>query len=77
MQKAMAGELESHFCQREKIQSCYVRRMGIAVNSFTPSKRNLCRKAISAEALHMLVNFSTQDYLFSHFRNFQRLIKHT
>ena len=54
----------------KKFKAATLGGWGIAVNSFTPSKKNLCRKATSAEALHMLVNFSTQDYLFSHFQKF-------
>ena len=71
MQKAMAGKLESHFCPREKkFKAATLGGWGVAVNTFTSSKGNLCRKAASAEALHMLVNFSTQDYFFSHFQKF-------
>ena len=56
----------------KKFKAATLGGWGVAVNNFTSSKGNLCRKAASAEALHMLVNFSTQDYFFSHFQKFQR-----
>ena len=54
----------------KKFKAATLGGWGVAVNTFTSSKGNLCRKAASAEALHMLVNFSTQDYFFSHFQKF-------
>ena len=54
----------------KKFKAATLGGWGVALTTFTSSKGNLCRRDIAAEALHLLVNFSTQEHFFTSFQKY-------